>query len=229
MDKKSESVLKMLDEYENAQSHITAFVYVGGEVFPENITRRPKKGDIVIAADSGILNAKKCGVPPAIVVGDFDSFPERDIPNGAEKISVPAEKDFTDSMLAVNVALEHEAAEILIIGGLSGRLDHTLSNLGILREMSKKHVYTLIEDGRNRVRYVDSTSLLLGRSGYRYVSLLAADPKVKGVSVEGCKYPLKNAVLTNDNQYAVSNEIEKNVALISVKKGGLFVVESTDK
>ena len=50
--------------------------------------------------------------------------------------------------------------------------------------------------------------------------------KVKGVSIEGCKYPLKNATLSNRYQYAVSNEITGNCTLISVKKGGIFIVES---
>ena len=49
---------------------------------------------------------------------------------------------------------------------------------------------------------------------------------VKGVSVEGCKYPLKKAKLTRNLQYAVSNEILGNCALISVRKGAIYVIES---
>ncbi len=228
-DEKTKRTLEMLDEYASGERGITAFVFVGGDINPKNITRKPKDGDIVIAADSGVVNAEKTGMKPSVIVGDFDSFPETKIPKDAEKISVPAEKDFTDSMLAVEVAIERGAAEILVLGGLSGRLDHTLSNIGILRDLHKKRIYATIEDGYNRVRYVESTSLLLARSGYKYFSVIAADAKVKGVSIEGGKYPLKNAVLTNDNQYAVSNEIEKNVALISIKKGGVYIVESKDK
>ena len=50
-----------------------AFLYVGGEIRPENITETPKKDDLVIAADSGLLNAKALGVTPSILLGDFDS------------------------------------------------------------------------------------------------------------------------------------------------------------
>ena len=46
--------------------------------------------------------------------------------------------------------------------------------------------------------------------------------------MEGGKYPLRNATLRRTNQFAVSNEIEKNCALISVKKGGIFIIESRD-
>ena len=71
-----------------------------------------------------------------------------------------------------------------------------------------------------------STSTLIPRSGYKYVSILAVDPVVKGVSVEGCKYPLKKAKLSWNFQYAVSNEIVGNCALISVRKGAVYIIES---
>jgi thiamine pyrophosphokinase len=70
--------------------------------------------------------------------------------------------------------------------------------------------------------------VILPRSEFRYFSLVAADPTVKGVTVEGGKYPLRNARLHRTFQYAVSNEIVGNCALVEVKKGGLWVIESRD-
>jgi thiamine pyrophosphokinase len=98
--------------------------------------------------------------------------------------------------------------------------------MALLRDLADKNIYATITNGYNRIRYVRSTSTLIARSGFDYLSLLADGEKVKGVSIEGCKYPLKNATLTNKYQYAVSNEIEGNCALISVRKGGLFIIES---
>jgi thiamine pyrophosphokinase len=89
-------------------------------------------------------------------------------------------------------------------------------------------VRCVIEDGQNRVRLLSSDSTILPRSGYTYVSLLALDPIVKGVEIEGVKYPLKNAKLSRTFQYAVSNEITGNCCFISVRKGALLVVESRD-
>ena len=40
--------------------------------------------------------------------------------------------------------------------------------------------------------------------------------------------PLKNAVINRGLQYAVSNEIEGNCALISIKKGAALIIESRD-
>lgn len=207
-----------------------AFIYTGGNIYPENITERPKADDLRIAADGGYNNARLLGERVDIALGDFDSLgKDADaIPDKVERIKVPAEKDETDTQLAVNAALSRGADDIVIIGGLDGRLDHTLSNLAILEAMSEMGVHCVITNGQNRARYIKSTSTLIARSGFDYLSILAADEKVKGVSIEGCKYPLKNATLSRKFQYAVSNEIVGNCALISVKKGGVFIVESRD-
>ena len=204
-----------------------AFIYTGGNIDVTNITEHPKSDDLCIAADSGYKNAKALGDKVSVFVGDFDSY-IGEIPESVEIIKVPAEKDFSDRQLAVKEALSRGADDIVIIGGLGGRLDHTLSNLDILPELWKMRVHAVITDGTNRVRYLDSTSTLIARSGYRYVSILAISEKLKGVSIEGCKYPLDNATVLRSNQYAVSNEITGNCALISVKKGACYIIESKD-
>ena len=205
-----------------------AFIYTGGEIRPENITERPREGDLVIAADAGMRNAARFGIKPDVLLGDFDSLGEPDVPDGTELIRVPIEKDDTDTQLAVRVALERGANEIVIVGGLEGRLDHTLSSLAILEYLNGKHIHALITSGQNRARFLRNNSTLIPRGYFRFLSLIAADPVVKGVTVEGCKYPLKNARLSRLNQYAVSNEIEGNCALIDVRRGGIWIIESND-
>ena len=205
-----------------------AFIYTGGNICPENITEAPAEKDLIIAADAGLINARKMGVTPAILLGDFDSLGEPDVSDETELIRVPAEKDDTDSQLAVRVALERGATELVIIGGLDGRLDHTLSSLAILEELDSRHIHAHITSGKNRARFLRNNSTLIPRGGFRYLSLIAADPTVKGVTVEGCKYPLKKAKLSRLNQYAISNELTGNCALIDIRRGGVWIIESND-
>lgn len=205
-----------------------AFIYTGGLIFPENITEKAKAGDLRIAADGGYNNAKRLGVHVDILLGDLDSLGDVEVGEETEVIRVPSEKDFTDTQFAVETAIGHGADEIVIIGGLSGRLDHTLSNLSVLEDLWTRRVHAVITDGNNRVRFINSTSTLIARSAYKYVSILLASEKAKGVSIEGCKYPLKNAKLERNLQYAVSNEVTGNCALISVRKGSIYIVESRD-
>lgn len=205
-----------------------AFIYTGGVVHTDRVTEHPRADDLRIAADSGYLTARALGDRVDIAVGDFDSMPADELPEGVEMIRVRAEKDDTDTQLAVEIAAERGADDIVIIGGMSGRLDHTLSSLYILEDLTLRGIYAVMTDGKNRARFLRSGSALIGRSGYKYISVIAADEKVRGVSIEGCRYPLRGATLERRRQYAVSNEIEGNCALISVKKGGIFIIESTD-
>jgi thiamine pyrophosphokinase len=209
-----------------------AFIYVGGSVFPEGITAHPKSDDICIAADSGAKNAKILGDTPDIIVGDFDSanlaLIKKDFPK-AEITEVPAEKDFTDFELAVDIAMKKGADEILIVGGLDGRLDHTLTVITLLIALAKKRVYVSATNGKSRIRYIEATSTLIPRSHFKYLSLIPCDKKVKGVTVLGCKYPLENATLSSESQgLTISNEITENCAFIVAKKGGLLIIESSD-
>lgn len=206
---------------------MNAFIYLGGGIYEGGYIEKPSENDLVIAADSGYPNALRLGVKPTLVVGDFDSFREP-LPPTVEKMQVPAEKDFTDSQLAVDIACKKGAEKIFLIGGLDGRLDHALSNLAILESLWHDGIRAILCDGKNRARYIESTSELVMNLGYKYLSILAVDKKVKGVSIDGCKYPLKNAKLQRDYQYTVSNEIQKNCALVSVRKGGIFIIESRD-
>lgn len=204
-----------------------AFIYAGGAVFTDRIDAAPAPADLTIAADAGWKTAQKLGVTPRLLVGDFDSLGTPQVSAGVEVIRVPAEKDDTDTQLAVRLALERGATDITLIAGLSGRVDHTLSTLAILEELEQKKVRAILTDGHNRVRFLRAGSLLIARDArFRYLSLIVATDRVRGVTVEGCKYPLRNALLRRRNQYAISNEIVGAAALIAVRRGAVYVIES---
>ena len=208
-----------------------AFIYTGGTVFDEYVIEKPEAGDLVIAADAGYLTAQKMGITPDVLLGDFDTLGVENIPDGIECLRVPAEKNDTDTQLAVQVAIERGAKEIVIVGGLSGRLDHTLSTLAILEDLWERkndRIYATLTDGKNRVRFLRNSGTILPRSQYRYFSLIAVDPLVKGITLEGCKYPLKNGRISRRHQWAVSNEITGNCTLIEIRRGGVWVIESMD-
>ena len=205
-----------------------AFIYTGGTVYADGVAERPEEGDLVIAADAGYRHAKSLGITPSVLLGDFDSLGVPDADDTVEIFQVPAEKDVTDTQLAVQVALERGATELLILGGLGGRADHLLSNLSILESLWTKRIRCVIDNGKNRIRFIRNDSIIIPRSHYKYLSLIAVDDVVKGVTVEGCKYPLKKAKLTRLHQYAVSNELTGNCAFIDVPRGGVYLIESMD-
>lgn len=204
-----------------------AYIFTGGEIFHQYIEEKPDGNDLVIAADAGYKNAALMGAHINILIGDFDSL--GDIPDDVDEVfRLPKEKDVTDTQIAVDMAVERGADEIVIVGSTSGRLDHTLSTLAILEKYWEKRLPIYIVNGQNRVRYIRDSGFIVVRSQYKYFSVIAADEKVKGVSIEGGKYPLIKKTLLRNHQFAVSNEITKNCALITVKKGGIYIIESKD-
>jgi len=204
-----------------------AYIFTGGEIFHQYIEERPEEGDLVISADAGYKNATLMGVHTNILIGDFDSLGR--IPDDVDEVKqVPVEKDLTDTQIAVETAMEKGAEEIIIIGSTAGRFDHALSMVAVLEKYWESRVPMYIVNGQNRVRFIRNSGFIVVRSQYKYFSVLAADEKVKGVSIDGGKYPLKNATLQRNHQFAVSNEITKNAALINVRKGGVYIIESRD-
>ena len=205
-----------------------AFIFCGGEVFPQYIQETRESGDLVIAADSGYKNARALDFPIDILVGDFDSL--GDIPDGVgEVVRLPQEKDVTDAQYAVELAIKQGAGELVIIASTSGRFDHAVSLMAILEDLNARKIRAYIVNGQNRINFIrNSGHIVIRDPNFKYFSLIAADEKVKGISVEGAKYPLKDRTITRRSQFAVSNEIVKNAALITVKKGGVYIIESRD-
>ena len=206
------------------------WILTGGPIHPDNISERPDKDDLVVAADSGLNNARTLGIRVDAVVGDYDSLGHKpDVDKGVEVVTVPTEKDVTDTQLAVEYALQKGAREIVLVGGLGGQLDHTLANLSILEDLLDKRVRATLLDGQSRVRLLRNDSTILPRSGYTYLSLLSLDPVSRGVEIEGVKYPLKGERLHRTlGGLGVSNEITGNCCFISVRKGTILIVESRD-
>ena len=204
-----------------------AFIFTGGEIYHRYIEEFPEEGDLVISADAGYRNATLMGVHTNILIGDLDSLGH--VPDDVDEvIKLPSEKDDTDTQIAVDTAIQRGADEIVVVGSTSGRLDHALSTLAILEKYWGQQISIYIVNGQNRVRYIKNSGFIVVRSRYKYFSLIAADEKVKGVSIDGGKYPLINKTLERKHQYAISNEIVKNAALINVKKGGVYIIESRD-
>ena len=207
-----------------------AVIYTGGELFPDRVSERPRADDLVIAADSGLAAARAFGVVPHILLGDFDSLGDptaQGLPPSVEFLRVPAEKDDTDTQLAASVALARGATEVLVVGGFGGRPDHTLANLALLEDLSRRGVPAVMVNGFARARFLSCGSITLPRDPrFRYLSLIPADARVTGVTLSGCKYPLSNAVLHRRSAgFATSNEITSDVATLSARRGGLWVLE----
>jgi len=180
-----------------------------------------------IAADSGLETAKKLGIEPAVIIGDFDSV-DPALAAGYERLHHPAEKDDTDSMLCVKYALEHDFLDIVIIGGTGGRIDHTLANLSMLKYIANRSGTGVITDGFNKISYLSSdisNGNMRVHKNYKYISIIPIGRELTGVTLTGFLYNLNDASVQSDEIYSISNEISGEFGDITITNGEALVCE----
>jgi thiamine pyrophosphokinase len=183
------------------------------------------ENDFVIACDRGYEYAKNANIVPDLVVGDFDSY-SGGIEPGVVTVKHPREKDDTDTMIAVRHAVEHGYKELIMFCALGGRLDHTYANLQAAAYAARNRLLTTVFDNSTIIYVLCNGTLQLPRRDGYSVSLFSHSDRCEQVTTQGLKYPLKEAVLTNDLPMGVSNEWDGERAAVSVGDGTLLIILS---
>ena len=194
----------------------------------EKLLKKIDKNSYIICADSGYAHARKCGITPDLIIGDFDSY-KGALPGDIPVITVPSEKDDTDTGLCISCAIERGFDDITIYGGLGGRLDHTVANLQLIASAAEKGVSIRLLDESDEVYAVCCGSIEIPRRENCYISVFSFSDMAEGVSETGVKYLLDNATLSGGFPLGVSNEFAADTAVISVRKGTLIVIVSYEK
>ena len=163
-----------------------------------------REDDFVICCDSGLRHTERLQIKPSLIVGDFDSYadPHLDI----ETITLPCEKDDTDTVYAVREAVRRGYRDFLLVGVAGGRLDHTLGNLSILLYLDSAGCRGSIIDDFSQMEIVSRESAYI-TDDHPYFSLLNISGCAKGITVTGAKYPIDNGEINCEYQYGISNEV----------------------
>jgi thiamine pyrophosphokinase len=190
--------------------------------------------DLVVAADGGARWLDAIGVMPAVLVGDLDSLDPELVARlegaGVRVERHPADKDASDTELALHRARESGAEAIVVLGGLGGdRLDHEIANLLLLAdpEMGEgDRDLWLIRGGTTvRVAHAGIGLRLSGRVG-DLVSLLPIGGDAEGVRTEGLRFALNGERLALGPSRGLSNVVVSQPASVSLERGLLLVVET---
>lgn len=179
--------------------------------------------DYIVFCDSGLKHLDALQVRPGLIVGDFDSH---DNPNlDVETIVLPCEKDDTDTVFAVKEAIRRGYEDVLLIGVVGARLDHTLGNVYILEYLDNLGKKGFIIDDYSDMELVSRQTAYIDDS-FRFFSLLNITGIAKGITVKNAKYSLKDAEITCGYQYGVSNEVLPGMrAEVTVKEGKLLLIK----
>ncbi len=180
---------------------------------------------MVICADGGLNVAVAAGIEPDVVIGDMDSADPEILKNTDEAriIRHPVDKALTDGRLALDYAVDADCAEIVISCALSGIIDHSLANIQMLSSVPADIKVRIMEpDMCVSVITGPASYVINGEKGER-VSLLPLSGEVDGITLAGLKYPMNEGHFSIRGMNGISNEMEGDVASVSVKKGVLAV------
>ncbi|MDQ0418637.1 thiamine pyrophosphokinase [Croceifilum oryzae] len=208
-------------------------VIAGGEVTAEDL-HLIRPDDFLITADAGVEHLLDLGIHPHLAVGDFDTTRQDYLTKLQDlKISyltLPSEKDLTDTHFALEEAIKLQPSEILLLGALGGsRFDHALANLYLLEWLATTSIPCTLVSGKNQIRYLTGpTTVYVTKGDAQYISLLPCSSQVTGVTLKGFRYPLNDATLTRGGSLGVSNEIAQESGAITIRLGKCFCIQSAD-
>ncbi|MDE6502763.1 MAG: thiamine diphosphokinase [Ruminococcus sp.] len=201
---------------------MTTLIFAGGEIPDYSFV--DTEADFVICADRGIVHAQKLGIAPDILTGDLDSYTGKITSCGKIYKAVP-EKDDTDTMLAVKLALENGANSIRLYGATGGRFDHTFANIQTLIYVYEHSCIMSIHDKDNVITIQGAGTGFYPKYSDWYFSVFSLTEELHIKKMTGVKYSLENYVLKQNFPLGVSNEIV-STAIITIEKGLALIVRS---
>lgn len=144
---------------------------------------------------------------------------------GTPVITLPSQKDDADMLSALKAGWAAGAREFHIVGGLGGRLDHTLGNVQLLAFISRAGGSAFLYGSRITATAVTDGSVRFPPAPvpqFPMVSVFSADNESHGVRIRGLKYEVSDFTVSNAIAQ-LSNELVGLDASISVEHGTLIV------
>lgn len=174
-----------------------------------------------ICADGGYLHTKRMGLIPDFIIGDFDSVGELSgIQKECKLVQIKRQTD-TDVEKCIKFAVRSRAEELVILGGIGDRLDHSIANIGLIAKYSDKLKISLFH-GRTYCTVLTGKRHLNSRKG-EVVSLYGLS-KDTIVTTSGLKYELKNGNIYLGGNESTSNIALRNELIIDVRDGKALVI-----
>jgi thiamine pyrophosphokinase len=203
-------------------------IFGNGDIEDYKNTERIIGGaDLIICCDGGARHAKRLGIIPGLILGDFDSADESLLARyrslGVAFEAYPAQKDQTDMELAITRAAEAGSGELLICGACGGRIDHELANIFLLEAAERAGMSASIATERGVISVVRGAAEFRRPAAETFISILPLTDSAV-VSTRGLKYPLDRAVLKRDSSRGVSNEFSDDRAAVVVESGSALVI-----
>jgi len=192
----------------------------------ETLRRALARSELFLCADGGANAARALGAQPDAIVGDLDSVTPETL---AHFTGIPRARDAdpnrTDSEKAIDYALSRGSFhEITLLGASSGRLDHVVGHIGLLRKYLGR--VRLVMENESERAYAAQGDVKLESPPGSVVSFFAVGAPVQHVTTENLRFPLVDRTLELGVQDSISNVVDAVPAWIRFRGGHLFVTET---
>lgn len=184
--------------------------------------------DYVMAADHGWRLAMAMGVTPSVLVADFDSMPATGASGPVKVITLPEEKDETDTAYAMRMAYEQGHRSFLLLGCTGGRLDHQQAAMITAADYARKGCDVVLADEKNEIHFLTPGAYSFPTNVNETVSFFAFADTVKGLFADGLYYEINDMTLEPFDPLCVSNHCIDGDFQLVFKSGLLLVYFSKD-
>jgi thiamine pyrophosphokinase len=206
-------------------------VIVANGNLSEWIVSQIQTSDYIIGVDYAAYWLFEHRIIPDVSLGDFDSVTDKQLSiikkHSTSVLEFSPNKDATDLELAIDHAMSLRPKEIVILGAIGTRLDHSFAAVQLMEKCIKSGVPVILRNEKNECVICNSRKTFLRNNQYKYFSLLPVTDEII-VSISGCAYPLTKKKICRGVSLGVSNEITAQEVEITVHEGLTLIVRSND-
>ena len=174
--------------------------------------------DFIVCADSGYSFAKKAGLTPNLIIGDFDSLKE-ELPQNTEVVKLNTHKDDTDTEHCVMECIRRGYKDFLLLGSIGGRTDHTFANIATLACLSEYNYNGIARNNGEEIRILKEGSYEMNNKKGLIFSVFPYGCESVNVTYKGAEYMLNNKTLTYNVSRGISNVFVDDEAEITINRG----------
>lgn len=184
----------------------------------EEIKSLCSSDDFIVCADSGYSFAKKAGLTPNLIIGDFDSLKE-ELPQNTEVVKLNTHKDDTDTEHCVMECIRRGYKDFLLLGSIGGRTDHTFANIATLAFLSEYNYNGIARNNGEEIRILKEGSYEMNNKKGLIFSVFPYGCESVNVTYKGAEYMLNNKTLTYNVSRGISNVFVDDEAEITINRG----------
>jgi thiamine pyrophosphokinase len=177
----------------------------------------------IVCADGGANVARRTGIEPQLIIGDFDSITRETREYFAQRnveLRYESRQSDTDFEKALLYLFEAGHSSIAVAGVTGGLLDHTLGNFSILLRHSPRMRMVLF-DPHYRIDVITQSAEFAAAPGDR-VSIVPLG-RCEGVRYDGLRYALEGGVLAAGVAEGTCNEALNERFTVHLASGVLLV------